>query len=120
MKLYRKNKKTNELQLINFNIKSDNVADLVDDLIELQNKYSKDDIIMKPETPILVVTGKVALKNSIVDWPDANHPGTWLTILRTIHNIDYQNLSVQLDGEDGPVYTSDNLPAGVGFYTKIN
>lgn len=75
---------------------------------------------MKKDQLILVVTGKVALKNSIVDWPDANHPDTWLTILRTIHNIDYEKLTIQLDGEDGPVYKKSNLPQGVGFYKQVS
>lgn len=74
---------------------------------------------MKTEK-ILVVSGQVALKNSIVNWPDANHPGTHHTILRTIHNIDYNAHTIQLDGESGPVFglKTSPLPDSVGFFSK--
>jgi len=67
---------------------------------------------------ILVVCGKVVLKNSKIDWPDLNYPGTSLTILRTVHTIDYFKKGVQLDGEDGPWFKAPNLPVGVAFYKK--
>ena len=69
---------------------------------------------------ILVVSSKVVLKNSKIDWPDLNYPGSNLTILRTIHDIDYTNLKVQLDGADGPWFENDKLPVGVGFFQPVN
>lgn len=70
---------------------------------------------------ILIISGKVAMNNSIVDWPNANYPGTHLTILRTIFNIDYEKSTVQLDGEDGPIFGTSScpFPENVGFYTKV-
>lgn len=70
--------------------------------------------------PILVVSGKVVKQNSRVDWPDLNYPGAGLTILRTIHSIDYDSMKVQLDGSTGPWFYKDNLPEGVGFYKRVD
>lgn len=66
---------------------------------------------------ILVVSGRVVKKNSKVDWPDLNYPGSGLTVLRTIHDVDYKNKSVQLDGKDGPWFKYP-LPDGVAFYEQ--
>lgn len=75
---------------------------------------------------ILVVSGKVVSKNSKIDWPDLNFPGSGQTILRTLHDVDYKNLSLQLDGPDGPWFvdggsyiTVGSLPPGVAFYKQI-
>lgn len=68
------------------------------------------------QTPILVVSSKVVQKNSKIDWPDLNFPDSGLTILRTIHEIDYENLRVHLDGPEGPWFDSKSLPSGVGFF----
>lgn len=65
---------------------------------------------------ILVVSSRVVGKNSKVDWPDMNYPGTGQTILRTIHDIDYKHMKVQLDGPDGPWFRCTGLPDGVAFY----
>jgi hypothetical protein len=75
---------------------------------------------MKNKQPsVLIVSGKVVLKNSKIDWPDLNYPNTGQTILRTLHDIDYDGLQIQLDGSDGPWFTVKTFPEGVGFYTKI-
>lgn len=73
---------------------------------------------------VLVVSNKIVQKNSKIDWPDLNYPGTGQTILRTIHAIDYDSLSLQLDGPDGPWFAArtksiPNLPEGVAFYSKV-
>jgi hypothetical protein len=68
---------------------------------------------------VLVVSSKVVLKNSKIDWPDLNYPGSGQTILRTIHDIDFKNLKVQLDSADGPWFSSKTLPDGVGFYELL-
>lgn len=68
---------------------------------------------------ILVVSGQVVSNNSKINWPDLNFPGSGQTILRYLHFIDYEKLSIQLDGADGPVFTDKQFPLGVGFYTKI-
>lgn len=70
-------------------------------------------------TPILVISSRVVSKNSKIDWPDLNYPGTGQTILRTIHNVDYKNLRIQLDGVDGPWFDNKTFPDGVAFYSKI-
>jgi hypothetical protein len=69
---------------------------------------------------ILVISGKVALDNSIVDWPNANFPDTNQTILRTVFKINYEKSTVQLDGECGPTFGTKScpFPENVGFYTK--
>jgi len=59
------------------------------------------------------------LKNSKIDWSDLNYPGSGQTILRTILDIDYKDLSVRLDGPDGPLFKSKNLPEGVGFFVPV-
>ena len=69
--------------------------------------------------PVLIVSCKVVLKNSKIDWPDLNYPNSGLTILRTIHDIDYGNCKIQLDGSTGPWFYKDNLPEGVGFFVPI-
>jgi hypothetical protein len=69
---------------------------------------------------VLIISGKMVLKNSKIDWPDMNYPGSGQTILRTIHNIDTEKLKIQLDGADGPWFYFDNLPEGVGFYAKLS
>ena len=71
------------------------------------------------QTPVLIVSNRIVLKNSKIDWPDLNFPGSGQTILRTIHDIDYENLKLQLDGSEGPWFSALTLPEGVAFYTKI-
>lgn len=73
--------------------------------------------IMTSET-ILVISGKVVKKNSKIDWPDLNYPGTGQTILRVVHDIDHDLLKLQLDSETGPWFNNSNLPQGVGFFTR--
>jgi hypothetical protein len=70
---------------------------------------------------ILVICGKVVLKNSKIDWPDLNYPGSGqtITILRTIHQIDYSLFKFQLDGENGPWFDSSNFPKSVNFYKPV-
>ena len=68
---------------------------------------------------ILVISGRTVLKNSKIDWPDLNYPGSGQTILRTIHNINYDDLKIQLDGADGPWFHVSDFPAGVGFYKAV-
>jgi hypothetical protein len=67
---------------------------------------------------ILVVSGQVVSNNSKINWPDLNFPGSGQTILRYLHYIDYENLSIQLDGAEGPVFLYERLPEGVAFYSK--
>ena len=69
---------------------------------------------------ILVVSSQVVSCNSKINWPDLNYPGTGQTILRTLHNIDYVNLTYQLDNSEGPVFNVSNSPNGVAFFSKIN
>jgi hypothetical protein len=71
------------------------------------------------ENPILVVSGQVVQKNSKINWPDLNYPNSGQTILRTIHNVDYEFLKIQLDGAEGPWFDAYHFPEGVGFYSKI-
>lgn len=73
---------------------------------------------MKTET-ILVVSNRVVHKNAKIDWPDLNYPGSGLTILRTIHEINFDKLNVQLDGADGPWFHCSDFPKGVGFYVNV-
>lgn len=68
---------------------------------------------------ILVVSNKVARKNSKIDWPDMNYPGSGETILRTLHDVDYKHMKLQLDGQDGPWFRATGLPEGVAFYQKV-
>ena len=68
---------------------------------------------------ILVISGRVVTKNAKVDFPDMNFPDSGQTILRTIHDINYEQKWVQLDGEAGPVFHAINFPSGVSFYEKI-
>lgn len=68
---------------------------------------------------IFVVSSQVVSNNSKVNWPDSNYPGTYETVLRTLHSIDYDNLQVRLDGEDGPLFDRTQLPARTGFYKKL-
>lgn len=68
---------------------------------------------------ILVINGKVVLPNSKIDWPDMNYPGSGATILRVVHEIDYKNNTFRLDGEKGPVYSTNSFPEGVNFYKKV-
>lgn len=73
---------------------------------------------------ILIVSGLMAYKNSKINWPDLNYPNSGLTILRTVHDIDYEGLQIQLDGPDGPWFkqggtVGNSLPSEVGFYKKI-
>lgn len=65
---------------------------------------------------ILVVSSQVVLNNSKVNWPDLNYPDSGQTILRTIHNIDFDKKTIQLDGSTGPVFRAKDFPDGVGFY----
>lgn len=69
---------------------------------------------------ILVISGKVVSKNGKIDFPDLNFPDSGQTILRTIHNINYDEMWVQLDGENGPIFHAKNFPSGVAFYEKVN
>ena len=68
---------------------------------------------------ILVVSSQVVGKNSKINWPDLNYPNSGQTILRTIHDVDYELLTIRLDGADGPVFDARNFPQGVGFYQKV-
>jgi hypothetical protein len=68
---------------------------------------------------ILVISGQVVSKNAKVNYPDLNFPNSGDTVLRTVHSIDFDAHSFQLDGEDGPVYSHPNLPKNVGFYTNL-
>ena len=68
---------------------------------------------------ILVISGQVVSKNAKVNYPDLNFPNSGDTVLRTVHSIDYDNYSFQLDGEDGPVYSHPNLPKNVRFYVSL-
>ena len=72
------------------------------------------------QNTILVVSGKAVRKNSKIDWHDLNYPGSGQTILRTLHDIDFELFKIQLDGVDGPWFSSNNLPDGVGFYKIIS
>lgn len=71
------------------------------------------------KTPVLIVSNKVVHKNAKIDWPDLNYPGSGQTILRTIYEVDYKNYSIQLDGPDGPLFYSKDLPEGVGFFVSV-
>lgn len=68
---------------------------------------------------ILVISNQVVNKNAKVNWPDLNFPDSGQTILRTLHKVDYETLSIQLDGENGPVFSAEKFPKGVGFYEKL-
>lgn len=68
---------------------------------------------------IFVVSSQVVSNNSKVNWPDSNYPGTCETVLRTLHSVDYENLKVQLDGLDGPIFKKNQLPERTGFYKKL-
>jgi hypothetical protein len=68
---------------------------------------------------IFVVRTTTAATGTKVSWPDSNSSDKYDTVLKTIHNIDYENYTVQIDGENGPVFNLETLPEGVGFYTKI-
>jgi hypothetical protein len=68
---------------------------------------------------IFVVSGQAVNSNAKINWPDLNFPGSGQTILRYLHHVDFDELTVQLDGEDGPKFCAKDLPAEVGFYKKI-
>ena len=68
---------------------------------------------------VFVASKQVVLNNSKINWPDQNFPGSGHTILRIVYNIDYDNLQVQLDGEEGIIINNKDLPEGVGFYERI-
>lgn len=68
---------------------------------------------------ILVISSQVVSKNAKINWPDLNFPDSGQTILRTLHKVDYETLSIQLDGESGPVFYAEKFPKGVGFYEKM-
>jgi len=68
---------------------------------------------------ILVISGQFVNKNAKVNFPDLNYPNTNETILRTLHNVNYETLSIQLDGENGPTFYAENFPKGVSFYQNI-
>lgn len=80
--------------------------------------FTPEETKLAPE-PVLIVSSRIVLKNSKIDWPDLNYPGSGQTILRTIHEIDYENLKVQLDGVTGPWFSSTEFPEGVAFYAKL-
>jgi hypothetical protein len=84
-----------------------------------QNTPNHQILNMKNSTPILVISGQQVSNNSKINWPDLNYPGSGQTILRTIHNIDYGKLTIQLDGVTGPKFSAEDFPEGVGFYRKI-
>ena len=71
------------------------------------------------ENIILVISNQTVNPNSKINWPDLNYPDSGQTILRTLHEIDYENLTIRLDSADGPVFDACNFPAGVDFYKKI-
>lgn len=74
---------------------------------------------MKQKT-ILVISGKVVHKNAKIDWPDMNYPNSGQTILRTLHDVDYDNCKFQLDNADGPWFNYPfQFPEGVAFYKLI-
>jgi hypothetical protein len=83
------------------------------------NKLNHPGRLTNMEDLVLVVSGRVVHNNAKIDWPDLNYPGSGETILRYLHNIDYVNMKLQLDGEDGPWFTSGKLPDGVAFYQKV-
>jgi hypothetical protein len=74
---------------------------------------------MKNENTVLIISGQVVSKNSKVNWPDLNYPNSGQTILRTVHNVDYDALSIHLDGVDGPIFKHNELPEGVGFFKLV-
>jgi len=69
---------------------------------------------------ILVISGQVVRDNSEINWPDLNYPDSGQTILRYLHKIDYDNLKIQLDGEEGPWFKTSNFPSGVAFFKKLS
>jgi hypothetical protein len=76
----------------------------------------------KMNNVLLIVSGLVSYKNSKINWPDLNYPNSGQTILRTIHDVDYTNYKIQLDGADGPWFgqkTANPLPPEVGFYKLV-
>lgn len=68
---------------------------------------------------ILVVSNKVVHKNAKIDWPDMNYPNSGQTILRTLHDVDYELCEFQLDSCDGPWFNYKTAPEGVAFYKLI-
>jgi hypothetical protein len=68
---------------------------------------------------IFVVSNKVVHKNAKIDWPDLNYPNQGMTILRTLHDVDYKAYKIQLDGADGPWFSQKTFPEGVGFYKQV-
>lgn len=68
---------------------------------------------------ILVISGQVVSNNSKVNWPDLNYPGSGQTILRTLHHINYENLFIQLDDNQGPIFHAEDFPMNVGFYKPL-
>jgi hypothetical protein len=68
---------------------------------------------------ILIISGQVVRDNSKINWPDLNYPDSGQTILRYLHKVNYDNLTIQLDGEDGPVFSCEKFPKNVGFYQKL-
>lgn len=69
---------------------------------------------------VLIVSGQAVNSNSKINWPDQNYEeNSGRTILRTLHKVDYTNLTIQLDGTDGMILDIKDLPTGVGFYQKI-
>ena len=68
---------------------------------------------------VLIISGQVCNQNGKVNFPDLNYPNTNETILRYLHKIDYEMLTIQLDGENGPIFSAEKFPKGVGFYQKI-
>lgn len=73
---------------------------------------------MNNET-ILVISNQIVYQSSKVNYPDLNYPNSNLTVLRYLHQVDYENLKIQLDDENGPWFDSTNFPSNVGFYNKI-
>lgn len=67
---------------------------------------------------LFISCGQVVYPNSKINWPDLNRPGSGDTTLRYLHQVDYDTLTIQLDGADGPCYTNAQLPQGTGFFKR--
>ena len=71
------------------------------------------------EDVILVISGQVVSKNSKINWPDLNYPGSGQTILRTLHDVNYRELFIQLDDVNGPIFHNEDFPVGVDFFRPV-
>lgn len=68
---------------------------------------------------VLVINGQVVFENSKANWPDLNYPNSINSFLRTVHKVNYEELTVQMDDENGPIFTVKTLPERTGFFKKI-